>query len=304
MKHLRDFRIFESDDEDDDEDSTIHTGFEYSFNDIKEYLWDILDSGFKIKDNRSCYWSEDFNRVQLTEAKWAVFEFTLEADAECETLERSYSKRNWSSQRMLMNNSNLEFEVLKSVADIRGRFGNVYHRLELKTDYGDNGWLLFITIMTEIDNEEISKAKAREKEYKVKSEISTKVENFSKKIRNIGTPKFKELSNKNKLGESSWSSLGRVSEGYICTFINTTQMTNQVRTRSFEELKNSIITFKSWYFPKNSTAELRKITKEDCKRLATIHDSTQEYMEDRYLDLDGVILTFDYKELYDKLSKG
>ena len=126
MKHLRDFRIFESDDEDDDEDSTIHTGFEYSFNDIKDNLWDILDLGFKIKENRSCYWSEDFTRVDLTEAKWSVFEFTLVADAECETLERSYSKRNWSSQRMLMNNSNLELEVLQSVADIRGRFGNVY----------------------------------------------------------------------------------------------------------------------------------------------------------------------------------
>jgi len=213
MKHLRDFRIFESDDDDDDEDSTIHTGFEYSFNDIKDTFWDILDLGFKIKENRSCYWSEDFTRVDLTKAKWAVWEFTLEADAECETLERSYSQRNWSSQRMLMNNSNLELEVLQSVA-------------------------------------------------------------------------------------------GRISEGYICTFINTTQMTNQVRTRSLEELKNAVITLKNWYFPTNSTAELRKITKEDCKRLATIHGSTQEYMEDRYLDLDGVILTFDYKKLYDKLSKG
>ena len=304
MKHLTNFKIFESDDDEDDEDSIIHTGFEYSFNDIKDTLWDILDLGFKIKENRSCYWSEDFTRVDLTEAKWSVFEFTLVADAECETLERSYSKRNWSSQRMLMNNSNLELEVLQSVADIRGRFGNVYHRLELKSDYGDNGWLLFITIMTEIDNEEISKAKAREKESKIKSEISTKVGDFSKKIRNIGTPKFKELSKKNKLGESSWSGLGRISEGYICTFINTTQMTNQVRTRSLEELKNAVITLKNWYFPTNSTAELRKITKEDCKRLATIHGSTQEYMEDRYLDLDGVITTYDYQKWFNELNKG
>jgi len=304
MNHLRNFRIFESDD-DDDEDSTIYTGFEYSFNDIKEYLWDILDLGFKIKENRYCYWSEDFTKVHLTEAKWAVWEFKLEADVECETLTKYYSQRYGSnSQRMLLNNSNLELEVLKSVSDIRTRFGNVYHRLELKSDYSDNGWLLFITIMTEIDNEEISKAKSREKESKIKSEISKKVENYSNSIRNIGTPKFKELSNKNKLGEFSWSSLGRVSQGYIVTFINTTQMTNQVKTRSFEELKNSIITLKNWYFPTNSTTELRKITKEDCKRLATIHDSTQEYMEDRYLDLDGVILTFDYKKLYDKLSKG
>ena len=233
MKHLRDFRIFESDDED-DEDSIIHTGFEYSFNDIKDTFWDILDLGFKIKDNRSCYWSEDFTRVQLTEAKWAVFEFTLEADVECETLTKYYSQRyGGNSQRMLLNNSNLELEVLQSVADIRGRFGNVYHRLELKSDHSDNGWILFITIMTEIDSEEISKAKTREKESKIRSEISTKVGNFFKKIRNIGTPKFKELSNKNKLGESSWSGLGRVSEGYICIFINTTQITNQVRTRSF-----------------------------------------------------------------------
>jgi hypothetical protein len=303
MKHLRNFRIFESDDED-DEDSTIHTGFEYSFNDIKDTLWDILDLGFKIKENRSCYWSEDFTRAQLTEAKWAVWEFTLEADVECKTLAKSYSQRNWSSQRMLLNNSNLELEVLQSLADIRGRFGNVYHRLELKSDYGDNGWLLFITIMSEIDNEEISKAKSREKESKIKSEISTKVGNFSRKIRNIGTPKFKELSSKNKLGESSWSGLGRISEGYICTFINTTKMTNQVRTRSFEELKNALDSLKNWYFPTNSTVELRKITKEDCKRLSKIHESTQEYMEERYLDLDGVIATFDYKKWYNKLNKG
>ena len=304
MNHLRNFKIFESD-EDEDEDSTVHTGFEYSFNDIKDTLWDILDLGFKIKENSYCYWSEDFAKVHLTEAKWSVWEFKLEADSECKTLTKYYSQRYGNnSQRMLLNNSNLEFEVLQSVADIRVRFGNVYHRLELKSDYGDNGWLLFITIMTEIDNEEISKAKAREKESKVKSEISTKVQNFSKKIRNIGTPKFKELSNKNKLGESSWSGLGRVSEGYICTFINTTKMTNQVKTRSFEELKNALDSLKNWYFPTNSTVELRKITKEDCKRLATIHDSTQEYMEDRYLDLDGVILTFDYKKWYNKLNKG
>lgn len=302
MNHLRNFKIFESD-EDEDEDSTVHTGFEYSFNDIKDTLWDILDLGFKIKDHHSCYWSEDFAREKLTDAKWAVWEFTLVADAECETLTKYYSQRYGNnSQRMLLNNSNLEFEVLQSVADIRGRFGNVYHRLELKSDYGDNGWLLFITIMTEIDNEEISKAKAREKESKIKSEISTKVGDFSKKIRNIGTPKFKELSKKNKLGESSWSGLGRISEGYICTFINTTQMTNQVKTRSFEEIKNALDSLKNWYFPTNSTVELRKITKEDCKRLAKIHESTQEYMEERYLDLDGVILTFDYKKLYNKLN--
>jgi hypothetical protein len=302
MKHLRNFRIFEADDED-DEDSTIHTGFEYSFNDIKDTLWDILDLGFKITDNNYCYWSEDFSKVNLTEAKWSVWEFKLEADVECKTLVRSYSQRYGSnSQRMLLNNSNLELEVLQSLADIRGRFGNVYHRLELKSDYGDNGWLLFITIMSEIDNEEISKAKAREKESKIKSEISTKVGNFSRKIRNIGTPKFKELSSKNKLGESSWSGLGRISEGYICTFINTTKMTNQVRTRSFEEIKDSLNTLRNWYFPKNSTVELRKITKEDCKRLATIHGSTQEYMEDRYLDLDGIIVTYDYQKWYDKLK--
>jgi hypothetical protein len=305
MNHLRNFRIFESDDEDDDEDSTIYTGFEYSFNDIKDTLWDILDLGFKITDNHYSYWSEDFTKVHLTEAKWAVWEFKLEADVECKTLKKYYSQRYGSnSQRMLLNNSNLELEVLQSLADIRGRFGNVYHRLELKSDYVDDGWLLFITIMTEIDSEEISKAKARERESKIKYEISTKVEKFSKSIRNIGTPKFKELSKKNKLGESSWSGLGRVSEGYICTFINTTQMTNQVKSRSFEELKNAVTTLKNWYFPTNSTAELRKITKEDCKRLAKIHLTTQEYMEDRYLDLDGVILTFDYKKLYDKLSKG
>lgn len=302
MKHLRDFRIFESDDE--DEDSIIHTGFEYSFNDIKDTLWDILDLGFKIKDNRSCYWSEDFTRVQLTEAKWAVFELILEADVEGETLTTYYNQRySGNSKRMLLNNSNLELEVLQSVADIRGRFGNVYHRLELKSDHSDKGWILFITIMTEIDSEEISKAKTKQKESKIKSEISTKVVNFFKKIRNIGTPKFKELSNKNKLGESSWSSLGKISEGYIVTFINTTKMTNQVRTRSFEELKNSLDSLKNWYFPTNSTVELRKITKEDCKRLATIHESTQEYMEDRYLDLDGVIATFDYKKWYDSESK-
>jgi hypothetical protein len=52
MNHLRNFRIFESDD-DDDEDSTIYTGFEYSFNDIKEYLWDILDLGFKYAQSTS-----------------------------------------------------------------------------------------------------------------------------------------------------------------------------------------------------------------------------------------------------------
>lgn len=302
MKHLRDFRIFESDD--DDEGSTIYTGFEYSFNDIKDTLWDILDLGFKITDNNYCYWSEDFNKVHLTEAKWSVWEFKLEADVECETLIKYYSQRYGSnSQRMLLNNSNLELEVLQSLADIRGRFGNVYHRLELKSDYGDNGWLLFITILTEIDNEQILKAKTREKESKIKSEISTKVESFYKKIRNIGTPKFKELSKKNKLGESSWSSLGRISEGYICTFINTTGMTNQVKTRSFEEIKDSLSTLKNWYFPTNSILELRKITKEDCKRLATMHSMTQEYMEERYLDLDGIIATFDYKKWYKVLSK-
>jgi hypothetical protein len=54
MKHLRNFKIFESD-EDEDDDSTIYTGFEYSFNDIKDTLWDILDLGFKIKENSYCY---------------------------------------------------------------------------------------------------------------------------------------------------------------------------------------------------------------------------------------------------------
>jgi hypothetical protein len=34
-----------------------------------------------------------------------------------------------------------------------------------------------------------------------------------------------------------------------------------------------------------------------------MHSMTQEYMEERYLDLDGIIATFDYKKWYKVLSK-
>ena len=205
MKHLRDFRIFESD-EDEDEDSMIHTGFEYSFNDIKDTLWDILDLGFKITKRGYDLWSEEFQRHQkLTDAKWAVWELTLEADADCETIVKYLSSRYGSGdRRILLNDSNLELDVLQSIVDMRARFQKVYHHLELKGDYGDNGWLLNITIMSEIDSEEISKAKVREKDSEIKSTISTQVSNFFNRIRKIGTNKFQTLSRKNKLGESSW----------------------------------------------------------------------------------------------------
>jgi hypothetical protein len=308
MKHLRNFKIFESDEDDeDDEGSKIYTGFEYSFNDIKDTLWDILDLGFTIKDSEPELWSENFIKENIIGAKWAVWQFKLEADADCKTLTK-YSGRTafgGDQKQILLNNSNLEFEVLQSIAEIRSRFGNVYHNLELKNDYNGKGWILFITIMTEIDEEEISKAKKRNIKYKIESQISTKVGNFCKKIRNIGTPKFKELSNKNKLGESYWGESGRISEGYFCIFINTTKMTNQVKTKSFQEIRDSINDLKNWNLPKESIVELRKITKEDCKKLAEIAETgikTKEYMEERYLDLDAIVIKFNYQKWYDKLE--
>ncbi len=300
MKYIRNFKIFES--SDDDEDTQIYPGFEHSFADIKDTLYDILDLGFEIKERSHMYWSEDFNRERLTDAKWAVWEFKLESNIECETLTKHYSQRfSGNSQRMLLNNSNLELEVLQSVADIRARFGNVYHRLELKSDYSDKGWLLFITIMNEIDSEEISKAKTRQKESQIKDKIYDKINNLSKKIRNIGTPKFQSLSKKNKLGETSWSGLGKISEGYICIFINTTEMTKQVK-KSIEQVEDDIVVLKNWFLPKGSKIELRKFTTQDCQRLSKIHGEDQKYFEDRYLDLDGVFIEYNYEKWYNDLK--
>ena len=304
MKHLRDFRIFESDDKDDD--SVVPTtGFDYSFNDIKDTLWDILDLGFKITKRQYDLWSEELERHQkLSYAKWAVWELTLEADVDCETIVKYQSTRYGSGdKRILLNDSNLELDVLQSIADMRTRFQKVYHHLELKGDYGDNGWLLHITVMSDIDSEEISKAKVQEKDSEIKSTISTQVSNFFRRIRKIGTNKFQTLSSKNKLGESSWSGLGKVSEGYICIFINTTQMTKQVKSKSFEELQDSIDTIKNWYFPIGTIVELRKITKEDCKKLSELHNTTIQQMEERYLDLDAVFVKYDYKKWYTQVSK-
>jgi hypothetical protein len=301
MKHLRKFIIFESSDND-DEDTEIYPGFEYSFADIKDTLYDILDLGFQIKESGHLYWSEDFNREKLTNAKWAVWEFTLEANVECKTLTKYYTQRyGGNSERKLLNNSNLELEVLQSVSDIRSRFGNVYHRLELKSDYSsDKGWILSITIMTEIDSEEISNAKTKEKESQIKDKIYDKINNLSKKIRNIGTPKFQSLSKKNKLGETSWSGLGKISEGYICIFINTNEMTKQVK-KSIEQIEN-VISYFSRFLPEGSKIELRKFTKQDCQRLSKIHLSDQKYFEDRYLDLDGVFIEYNYEKWYNDLK--
>ena len=139
MEHLRNFKIFESNE--DDEGSKIYTGFEYSFNDIKDTLWDILYLGFTIKESEHELWSENF--------------------------------------------------------------------------------------------------------------------------------------------------------------INTTKMTNQVKTKSFQEIRDSINDLKNWNLPKESIVELRKITKEDCKKLAEIAETgikTKEYMEERYLDLDAIVVKFNYQK--------
>lgn len=306
MKYLSDFRIFESDDEHDEDSKIPSTGFQYSFDDIKDSLWDILDLGFKITKKSHSYWVEDFNtqspKSKLTDAKWAVWELRLEADLDCETITK-YQTTVWRNSSSILKDSNLELEIFQSIADIRSRFQKVYHSLEILSDYGLKKWVLFITILSEIDVDEIEQARFQEKQQTIKDEISSKVQNFIKKVRNIGTTKFRELSSKNKLGESSWSGLGKISQGYICMFINTTEMTKQVKLRSFEEIETSLNSFKSWYFPQETTIELRKITIEDCKKISEIHNTTLEYMQERYLGLDAIFVEYDFEKWFRNLSK-
>ena len=80
-------------------------------------------------------------------------------------------------------------------------------------------------------------------------------------------------------------------------------MTKQVKSKSFEELQDSIDTIKNWYFPIGTIVELRKITKEDCKKLSELHNTTIQQMEERYLDLDAVFVKYDYKKWYTQVSK-
>lgn len=299
MKHLRKFRIFES--SDNDEDTKIYPGFEYSFADIKDTLYDILDLGFKAESKEHDYWSEKFDRnLDIIDAKWAVWNLKLVADVDCQILfEWHYPNRYSNQRKYVLNNSDLEFEVLKNIADIRKRFKYVYHKIEI--DDIEKTWILFITIMSEINEKDTSIAKSKKLELKTQKLISDKIDNLFIKIRNIGTPKFKSISSKNKLGENSHWSLGKISEGYICIFINTNGMTNQVK-KSIEQIEDSIAVLKNWYLPEDSKIELRKFTTQDCQKLSKIHKLDQKYFEDRYLDLDGVFIEYNYEKWYNDLK--
>lgn len=318
MKHLKKYKIYES--QEVDENDEIPQGFQFSWNDINERLSYLTDIGFVIdEDSKSRYfldkkgkkiqkeydsWSRTSNS-NTDKIKNAVIEIKLFKKTEAERYHRSVNTEGYvgTSRRKdhYYFDDDIEgvLNIYEEIASFCAHFTKSYHNLTVKHD-GFHLWLIVSTDVSEdyVKNK-LQKEVIEDTEEAISGLFSRIRYNILDPSHNKYSKRFNDLAFKNKLGARMWSFLGDKESGFMIKPINDTELTKRVKDTNYPKIYQ--------YYNKNGvTMDFRRITDDDLKKIKSGYDETREdnqetvkSLDDRYGGLMGVFIEFDYDKLYD-----
>ena len=310
MKHITKWKLFESQDDEQDEDLIIKKGFKHSVADIEDNLLEITDIGFKIKDGIQQYyvnydggnWSLHNNKVYLSEANKSVIKFHLTKKIEDEN--KVYPiKSTWKDIDLFCTNDyKFNSQIQSGINSFCRHFGgNCYYSLNIDKDY----YTIAFLIIDDIDKSLISEEKEKEKIQKAHNNISDSLRKFNRKVKGDVTKSFYEKAFKNLLGESmSWDFFGGAKSGFIIISFNLKDCTKSVLNTNIPKIKNRLDNI-NWDIPSDfvKSSEFRKLTIKDLQKLSKFYNKDLKYFTERYSDMDAIVIEFNYKKWFNKLLK-
>jgi len=308
MKHLRNWKIFEDvqDDEDEDPDDKIRTGYKLSWNHIKERMVYLTDIGFELIDGTKKEYFIDNNgnkNVPLKSAEYSVIEFSMKKKVD----ENSVVSRKFG--HLLRWNDSI-LEIHEEVASFCKHFDGFECYYNLKIDYSTNfgdrsdddslSWIVSFIIYSDVEEEVKTKENEKQLDYKIKEYISNSISRSRDNIINSLTPLVRNKVVENKLGESMYNFTGgQYVDGFLILPMNLTKISKASVKSNMPRLEDGIDLIER-ATGRNGKVELREINKDDLEKTSKLSGRDIKYLEDRYLGLLGYVITYDYKELYDK----
>ena len=317
MKHLKKYKLFESDNE--DENDIVPEGFEYSWNDIYESLLYLTDIGFEIDENsqkryladekgnpiKGGYGSDYYNREYKSNielAKNAIYEIKLFKKKESNKIHKEVSTGGYSNRtNHYYLDSDVEelLRIYEEIASFCNHFDKAYHNLTIE----NNGYSVWLVASSDVTGDFIQSKIDKELNDKVESKISKQVtDNFTRfsSDNKFYTKKFRE--------EFFGRRFSEIKNGIYIRVFNWNSVNKGVYNTNSEvfdkDIKSVLSDFNdtgTWGLGQYGyKAEFRELKEEDITGLK----NTQEIEAAKeYIGTKSIIVKFDYNKVFDMIKK-
>lgn len=318
MKHIKRFKIFE--DVEDDENTKVPEGFEYSWNDIYESILYLTDIGFEINEgSKKRYLADEHGdeikggyegrnyydrkyKSNIEKAKNAIYEIKLFKKKESNKIHKEVSTGGYSGRTnhyYLDSDIDELLSIYEEIASFCARFDKAYHNLTIE----ENGYSVWLVASSDVTGEFINK--------KLDDEVNSKVS--SKIISQVWGP-FDRFSSGNKFYTKKFresffhGTLGSVEGGLSIQLFDWKSVTKGVYNTNSETLDkgiNSVLnTFNNqgyWDYGKYGyKAEFRELKESD---FVVLKEEWQINKAKKFIGSKAIIVKFDYNTVFKKVKE-
>ena len=325
MKYLKSYKIFEDNDEN-DENNKIPEGFEYSWNDINNALVHLKDLGFEIdkpdgyrwdyrEEAKKSYLADDSgdeikretgnwangykSKSNIELAKWAIYELRLKKSQTLKGMVRS-SKYGYNDTMdyYLTEDPEKTVEIYQEIDAFCARFDKSYHNLTIK----NNGCYLWLIVASAVSDDFVSKKLDDE----LNSEVNREIE---KHIYPTLTNRFESKSYTKKFREDFIGpTLSKQKNGIAIKCFNWGSISKAVYNTNSAKFDSDVERILSnyneldsyWGYKKYGyKAEFRELKEEDIAGLVGWEIEKAR----KHIGTKSIIVKFDYNKVFDEVKK-
>ena len=249
---------------------------------LKDRLLELNDLGYRNDESKFSidYIESDGSRAHKNTADMFIINWTILKKID-----------DYLDVKIKINDQLIEtFELINKLTLI-------YHKVyfDLDVDRYNDELKINLSIVENIDKELQKKDIEQEKINNTIHAIKNRIDKFYNDVEKELTEKIKRYAFRNLQGESNYSIIGKVEDGFVFRPFNTKDVSKSVVNLNVNKINNISL-------PYFIDREIREINSEDIDRVAKsmeLDNNSKSNLEKRYLGLKAVILKFDYKKLYD-----
>lgn len=263
---------------------------------INDRLLDLEDLNFKVKEITNYYLDINNKATRvLKDYKKIKFDIILEKSIESYSIDASnYYK------------SNPDISIAFIAID---NFCNSFNECYFDQYFSKEKFRISFFVIFDLSKDSLKNEIKIQKKKKAEESTNDYVNKFYKLVYESLTSKFEANAKKNLLGETNYSIIGVIKEGFLFRPLNMNVLSKGVINTNISKINYWINSFTST----DSTQfkpELRKVTIQDLEK--TRNDMIKhnyssvpnlEYFTERYLDIDALFLNFNYKKLVEYFEK-
>lgn len=259
----------------------------YDKQDIDDRLLSLIDLGFEVVNRVKEYVNKDKEESEILEAKYEATKITLKKE----------NKKEYYSSHIKWDKS--LNDIFEQITYFCSYFEECYYKI--KTSEYD--FVIEFIIFDLVDENLYEKARINFINDKIESIFIQYRENIFKSISNS----FIEKTDRNKLGETMnggriYRMHSDIEKGLIIFPFNTSNLKSNTAKNNLEIIEQKTRNYFSYIPIKNYNIELKKLDKEDIKKIHEIYkyNKIEDFIE-RYEGIDAIVINFNYKKTFDTI---